>query len=96
MKQDPDLQKAVERLADSQRSTDPRSLAALKRAHSRGTMPIRVAVFVSLEAWRAMGDTLRRDGPGDDWLRAVCWENGARLFEKTGGDCPAQTFSDGR
>jgi len=46
-------------------------LASLKRAHSRGTMPLRVAVFVSLEAWRAMGDTLRRDGPGDDWLRAA-------------------------
>ncbi len=46
-------------------------LAALKRAHSRGTMLVRVAVFVSLEAWRAMGDTLRRDGPGDDWLRAA-------------------------
>lgn len=22
---------------------------------------------------------------GDDWLRAVCWENGARLFTPTGG-----------
>ena len=23
-------------------------------------------------------------GLGDDWLRAVCWDNGARLFGKTG------------
>ena len=23
---------------------------------------------------------LERLGLGDDWLRAVCWENGARLF----------------
>ena len=27
-------------------------------------------------------------GLGDDWLRAVCWENGARLFGKTGDDSP--------
>ncbi len=31
-KQDPDVQKAIERLADSKRPTDPRSLATLKRA----------------------------------------------------------------
>ena len=24
----------------------------------------------------------------DDWLRAVCWENGARLFANTGDICP--------
>jgi predicted amidohydrolase YtcJ len=48
-----------------------RELAALKRAHRNGTMLTRVSVYVSLEAWRAMADTLRTDGPGDDWLRAA-------------------------
>jgi predicted amidohydrolase YtcJ len=45
-------------------------LATLKRARRNGTMLTRVSVYVSLEAWRAMADTLRIDGPGDDWLRA--------------------------
>jgi predicted amidohydrolase YtcJ len=48
-----------------------RELAALKRAHRKGTLLIRVAVYVSLEAWHAMADTLGDDGPGDDWLRAA-------------------------
>jgi predicted amidohydrolase YtcJ len=34
-------------------------------------MLIRVAVYVSLEAWHAMADTVAHDGPGDDWLRAA-------------------------
>jgi predicted amidohydrolase YtcJ len=48
-----------------------RELAALKRARRNGTMPIRVSVYTSLEAWRAMADTLRLNGPGDQWLRAA-------------------------
>ena len=48
-----------------------RELATLKRARRNGTMLIRVAAYVSLEAWRAMADTVRLDGPGDDWLRAA-------------------------
>jgi predicted amidohydrolase YtcJ len=48
-----------------------RELAALKRAHRKGTMLIRVSNYVSLEAWRAMADTLRANGPGDDWLRSA-------------------------
>jgi len=46
-------------------------LATLKRARRNGTMLTRVSVYVSLEAWRAMADTLRIDGPGDEWLRAA-------------------------
>jgi predicted amidohydrolase YtcJ len=46
-------------------------LAALKRAHRKGTMLTRVSVYVSLEAWRAMADTLKADGPGDALLRAA-------------------------
>ena len=48
-----------------------RELAALKRAHGNGSMLTRVSVYVSLEAWRAMADTLRAQGPGDDWLRSA-------------------------
>ena len=48
-----------------------RELAALKRAHENGSMLTRVSVYVSLEAWRAMADTLRAQGPGDDWLRSA-------------------------
>jgi len=48
-----------------------RELAALKRAHQNGSMVTRVSVYVSLEAWRAMADTLRAQGPGDDWLRSA-------------------------
>jgi predicted amidohydrolase YtcJ len=48
-----------------------RELAALKRAHQKGTMLTRVSAYVSLEAWRAMADTVRADGPGDKWLRSA-------------------------
>ena len=48
-----------------------RELAALKRARRNGAMLIRVSTYVSLQAWRAMADTLRADGPGDDWLRSA-------------------------
>jgi predicted amidohydrolase YtcJ len=34
-------------------------------------MLTRVSVYVSLQAWRAMADTLRAQGAGDDWLRAA-------------------------
>jgi predicted amidohydrolase YtcJ len=46
-------------------------LAALRRAHDSGRMRTRVSMYVSLEAWRAMADTLRANGPGDDWLRVA-------------------------
>jgi predicted amidohydrolase YtcJ len=48
-----------------------RELAALKRAHGRGGMLTRVTIYVSLEAWRGMADSLATDGSGDDWLRAA-------------------------
>jgi predicted amidohydrolase YtcJ len=44
-------------------------VAALKRAHAKGRLITRVAVYVPLEDWRAMADTVRADGIGDDWLR---------------------------
>jgi predicted amidohydrolase YtcJ len=48
-----------------------RELAALKRAHQNGSMLTRVSLYVSLQAWRSMADTLRAQGPGDDWLRTA-------------------------
>jgi predicted amidohydrolase YtcJ len=44
-------------------------VAALKRAHAAGRMITRVAVFVPLQYWHRMTDTVRADGIGDDWLR---------------------------
>jgi predicted amidohydrolase YtcJ len=44
-------------------------VAALKRARAKGRLIIRVAVYVPLEDWRAMADTVRADGVGDDWLQ---------------------------
>jgi predicted amidohydrolase YtcJ len=44
-------------------------VAALKRAHARGTLTTRVSVYVPLGDWRRMADTVRANGPGDAWLR---------------------------
>jgi predicted amidohydrolase YtcJ len=44
-------------------------VAALKRAHAAGRMITRFAVFVPLQYWHRMADTVRADGIGDDWLR---------------------------
>jgi predicted amidohydrolase YtcJ len=46
-------------------------VAALKRAHTAGRLTIRVAVFVPLQDWRLLTDTVRTDGVGDDWLRVA-------------------------
>jgi predicted amidohydrolase YtcJ len=46
-------------------------VAALKRAHAAGRLTTRVAVFVPLEDWRRMVDTVRANGVGDDWLRVA-------------------------
>ncbi|HSJ76306.1 MAG TPA: amidohydrolase [Gemmatimonadales bacterium] len=46
-------------------------VAALRRAHAAGRMITRVAVFVPLQDWRLMADTVRADGVGDDWLRVA-------------------------
>jgi len=43
--------------------------AALRRARTAGTLKIRVAMYDSLEDWRAVLDTLKANGAGDDWVR---------------------------
>lgn len=46
-------------------------VAALKRARDAGTLRTRVSVYVPLESWRAAAESLRVNGPGDDWLRVA-------------------------
>jgi predicted amidohydrolase YtcJ len=46
-------------------------VAALKRAEARGRLSIRVSVFVPLQDWRRMADTVRANGAGDEWLRVA-------------------------
>jgi predicted amidohydrolase YtcJ len=46
-------------------------VAALKRARAKGTLNTRVAVFVALQDWHRMADTVKADGVGDDWLRVA-------------------------
>ncbi len=44
-------------------------LAALRRARAKGTLTIRVSVFVPLDDWRRMADTVKAHGAGDEWLQ---------------------------
>jgi predicted amidohydrolase YtcJ len=44
-------------------------VAGLLRARAAGPLPIRVALFPPLADWARVADSLRRRGPGDDWLR---------------------------
>jgi hypothetical protein len=46
-------------------------VAALKRAHGRGTLTTRVSVYVPLGEWRRMADTVKANGIGDAWLRVA-------------------------
>jgi predicted amidohydrolase YtcJ len=46
-------------------------VAALRRAHAAGRLDTRVSVYVPIEVWRPMADTLRARGPGDDMLRVA-------------------------
>jgi predicted amidohydrolase YtcJ len=46
-------------------------VAALRRAHAAGRMITRVSVFVPLQDWHLMADTVRARGAGDDWLRVA-------------------------
>ena len=46
-------------------------VAALRRAHTAGKLTTRVSVYVPLRYWRAMADTVRVHGAGDDQLRVA-------------------------
>ena len=43
--------------------------AAYRRMQQAGRITLRVAVYLPLEQWHAVADTVARAGPGDDWVR---------------------------
>jgi predicted amidohydrolase YtcJ len=44
-------------------------VAAVKRAHAKGTQTVRVALFPGLSDWRQVAETVKANGPGDEWVR---------------------------
>jgi predicted amidohydrolase YtcJ len=44
-------------------------VAAFKRAKAAGTLTLRVSIYPALSDWHRVADTLKADGPGDDWIR---------------------------
>ncbi|MBA2627334.1 MAG: amidohydrolase [Gemmatimonadales bacterium] len=46
-------------------------LAAIKRGRQAGTLHTRISVYVPLAMWRRAGDSLKANGPGDDFLRVA-------------------------
>jgi hypothetical protein len=52
-------------------STGWEEIAALRRARTRGALTLRVSNYIPLANWRAMADSVRAAGPGDDWIRTA-------------------------
>lgn len=46
-------------------------VAAVKRAHARGSLTVRVTLFPALADWKRVADTVTANGPGDDWVRVA-------------------------
>ncbi|HEX4627946.1 MAG TPA: amidohydrolase family protein, partial [Gemmatimonadales bacterium] len=44
-------------------------LASYRRLERAGRLTIRVAVYLPLESWSAVADTVARSGQGDDWVK---------------------------
>jgi len=44
-------------------------LASYRRLKRAGRLTLRVAVYLPLEDWRAVADSIARSGAGDDWVR---------------------------
>ncbi len=44
-------------------------LATYHRLQQAGRMTLRVALYLPLDQWHAVADTVARAGPGDDWVR---------------------------
>ena len=44
-------------------------LASYKRLARAGRMTLRVSVYLPLEDWRTVSDSVHRNGAGDDWVR---------------------------
>ena len=45
------------------------NLAAYKRMERANRMTIRVSLYLPIEDWRTVADSVRRNGAGDDWVR---------------------------
>ncbi len=45
------------------------NLAAYKRMECAGRMTIRVSLYLPIEDWRTVADSVRQHGAGDDWVR---------------------------
>ncbi len=45
------------------------NLAAYKRMERTGRMTLRVFLYLPIEDWRTVADTVARNGAGDDWVR---------------------------
>ncbi|HEY3221277.1 MAG TPA: amidohydrolase [Gemmatimonadales bacterium] len=45
------------------------NLAAYRRLERAGRMTLRVSVYLPIEDWRTVADSVRRTGAGDDWVR---------------------------
>ena len=52
-------------------STSWQDIAALQRARAAGTLTLRVSNYLPLAEWRSAADSLRVNGPGDDWIRTA-------------------------
>jgi len=44
-------------------------LASYRRLERAGRLTLRVALYLPLDAWRAVADTVKRAGAGDDWVK---------------------------
>jgi predicted amidohydrolase YtcJ len=52
-------------------STSWSEIATLRRARERGELTLRTSNYPPLADWRAAAESLRVDGPGDDWIRVA-------------------------
>ncbi|HSR16146.1 MAG TPA: amidohydrolase, partial [Gemmatimonadales bacterium] len=44
---------------------------AFRRARDDGTLTLRVTAYMSIAGWRSAAESLRVNGPGDEWLRVA-------------------------
>lgn len=52
-------------------SADWGLVAGLRRARRNGTLSLRVSLYPALADWRRVAESLRVNGPGDDWIRVA-------------------------
>jgi len=45
------------------------NLAAYKRMERAGRMTLRISLYLPIDDWRTVADSVRRNGAGDDWVR---------------------------